>query len=112
MMMAGGAKKHVPEGLPEVDSKSYGKFAVTNEVAAYRVSYATRNKMRVPAIVYHPAGETIMRRRADRGEPAGRRQEFLAGGLGRHSVCARRRSGADLRSAGASMNATGSGGLG
>ena len=60
-MMAGGAKKHVPENLPKVEEKFYGKFAVTNDVAADRVSYATADDLRVPAIAYHPAGATIMK---------------------------------------------------
>ena len=61
LMMAGAAKKHLPEGLPRVDAKFYGKFAPAKDVAADRVSYATDYSMRVPAIVYHPAGATIVK---------------------------------------------------
>jgi len=50
---------HVPEPLPETESKSYGQFSPAPGVAADRVSYATSYGLRVPAIVYHPAGATI-----------------------------------------------------
>ncbi len=44
-----------------MEAKFYGKFAPTKDVAADRVSYATGYSMRVPAIVYHPAGATILK---------------------------------------------------
>ncbi|HEY3456148.1 MAG TPA: alpha/beta fold hydrolase [Bryobacteraceae bacterium] len=50
---------HVSDPLPQLESKSYGSFAVVPDVAADRVSYATDYSLRVPAIVYHSAGATI-----------------------------------------------------
>jgi len=50
---------HVPDPLPNVAEKLYGRFAPTSDVTADRVSYATDYGMRVPAIVYHQAGATI-----------------------------------------------------
>jgi len=51
---------HVPDPLPALRDKSYGQIAVTPDVAADRVSYATGYEMRVPALVYHNAGATVM----------------------------------------------------
>src|SRR5581483_495642 len=50
---------HVPQPLPNVQAKTYGQFSPAAGVAADRVSYATDYALRVPAIVYHPAGATI-----------------------------------------------------
>jgi len=50
---------HVPDPLPNVAEKLYGRFPVTTDVTADRVSYVTDYGMRVPAIVYHQAGATI-----------------------------------------------------
>ena len=52
---------HVPDPLPNLAEKSYGKFSPTKDVAADRVSFVTDYLLRVPAIVYHPAGATITR---------------------------------------------------
>jgi len=54
------AKLHVPDPLPALRDKSYGQFSVTPDIAADRVSYATGYEMRVPALVYHKAGATVM----------------------------------------------------
>ena len=50
---------HVPQQLPNVEAKSYGKFLPAAGVEADRVSYATDYELRIPAIVYHPAGATL-----------------------------------------------------
>src|SRR5579885_421351 len=50
---------HIPQPLPELRAKSYGQFSPASGVTADRVSYATACDLRVPAIVYHPAGATI-----------------------------------------------------
>jgi dienelactone hydrolase len=50
---------HVPDPLPDVAGKLYGRFTPAKDVAADRVSYATDYGLRVPAIVYHQAGATI-----------------------------------------------------
>ncbi len=50
---------HVPERSPALASKFYGKFRPASGVDADRVSYGTDYGLRVPAIVYHPAGATI-----------------------------------------------------
>ena len=50
---------HVPQQLNKPDEKFYGKFTPAAGVTADRVSYATDYNLRVPAIVYHPAGATI-----------------------------------------------------
>lgn len=50
---------HVPEPLPHPEEKSYGQFSPAPGVTAERVSYATDYSLRVPAIVYRPAGATI-----------------------------------------------------
>ena len=52
---------HVPDPLPKLDEKLYGKFSPAPDVAADRVSYATDYDLRVPAIVYHQAGATIVK---------------------------------------------------
>jgi len=54
------ASLHVPDPLPALRDKSYGRFSVTADIAADRVSYATGYEMRVPALVYHKAGATVM----------------------------------------------------
>jgi dienelactone hydrolase len=54
------ATLHVPAPLPALESKSYDRFSPAAGVAAERVSYATDYGLRVPAIVYHPAGATIV----------------------------------------------------
>jgi len=51
---------HVPDPLPALRDKSYGQFPVTPDIAVDRVSYATSYEMRVPALVYHKAGATVM----------------------------------------------------
>jgi dienelactone hydrolase len=50
---------HVRQPLPNVEAKFYGKFSPTSGVDADRVSYTTEYELRVPAIVYHPAGATL-----------------------------------------------------
>jgi dienelactone hydrolase len=50
---------HVPQPLPELREKSYGKISITKDVAADKVSFETAYRLRVPAIVYHSAGATI-----------------------------------------------------
>ena len=50
---------HVPQPLPKPEEKSYGQFTPAPGVTAERVSYATDYSLRVPAIVYRPAGATI-----------------------------------------------------
>jgi dienelactone hydrolase len=52
---------HIPDPLPETDSKSYGKFSVAPGVSAERVSYRTDYRLRVPAILYHSTGATIVK---------------------------------------------------
>jgi dienelactone hydrolase len=51
----------VPEQLPALREKIYGQFTPAERVAADRVSYATDYDLRVPAIVYHPPGATIVK---------------------------------------------------
>lgn len=50
---------HIPQPLPPLAANSYGKFSPAPDVAADRVSFATAESLRIPAIVYHPAGATI-----------------------------------------------------
>lgn len=50
---------HVLEPLPKPQEKSYGQFSPASGVTADRVAYSTDYGLRVPAIVYHPAGATI-----------------------------------------------------
>lgn len=50
---------HINQPLPSLESKNYGKFSPAPGVTAERVSYATADELRVPAIVYHAAGATI-----------------------------------------------------
>jgi len=50
---------HVQEPLPKPQEKSYGQFSPAPGVTADRVAYSTDYGLRVPAIVYHPAGATI-----------------------------------------------------
>ncbi len=54
-----GSTLHVPQPLPNLQLKSYGKFSPAAGVEADRVSYSTGYSLRVPAIVYHEAGPTI-----------------------------------------------------
>ena len=51
---------HVPDPLPPLRSKSYDQFSPAPGVTADRVSYVTAYDLRVPAIVYHPAGATVL----------------------------------------------------
>ena len=51
---------HVPQPLPALQAKPYDHFSPAAGVTADRVSYATDYGLRVPAIVYHPAGATIL----------------------------------------------------
>jgi len=50
----------IPNPLPDLRAKSYGQFPVTHDIAADRVSYQTNYNLRVPAIVYHSAGATVV----------------------------------------------------
>lgn len=50
---------HVPDALPDLKPKLYGRFSPTKDITADRVSYASDYGLRVPAIVYHQAGATI-----------------------------------------------------
>ncbi len=50
---------HVPRQLVNPGEKSYGQFTPAPGVTAERVSYATDYSLRVPAIVYRPAGATL-----------------------------------------------------
>lgn len=50
---------HITQPLPANEAKSYGTFSAAPGVDADRVSFATDYYLRVPAIVYHPAGATI-----------------------------------------------------
>ncbi len=54
-----GQTLHVPDPLPKLAEKNYGRFAPTKDVAADRISFGTDYGLRVPAIVYHQAGATI-----------------------------------------------------
>jgi dienelactone hydrolase len=49
----------VPDPLPALRDKSYGQFPVA-DVVADRISYATGYDLRVPALVYHQAGATVL----------------------------------------------------
>lgn len=51
---------HIPDPLPDVRDKSYDHFSPAPGVTADRISYATDYNLRVPAIVYRPAGATIV----------------------------------------------------
>ncbi len=53
------ATLHVPQPLPALQDKTYGSFAPVPDVTAERVAYSTAYELRIPAIVYHPAGATI-----------------------------------------------------
>jgi dienelactone hydrolase len=50
---------HVTRPLPQPEEKGYGQFSPAPGVTADRVAYSTDYGLRVPAIVYHPAGATI-----------------------------------------------------
>ena len=52
---------HVPEEMPALREKSYGQFNPAPDVVAERVSYSTDYDLKVPAIVYHGAGATIVK---------------------------------------------------
>jgi dienelactone hydrolase len=52
---------HIPAELPAIRDKSYGQFKPVPDVVADRVSYITSYDMRVPAVVYHGAGATILK---------------------------------------------------
>jgi len=52
---------HIADPLPDVRAKSYGQFSPAPGVTADRVSYGTGYGLRVPAIVYHAAGATIVK---------------------------------------------------
>ncbi len=54
------ATLHITLPLPALEDKSYTKFSPAPGVTADRVSYATDYGLRVPAIVYHEAGPTIV----------------------------------------------------
>jgi dienelactone hydrolase len=54
-----GQTLHVPDPLPKLAEKMYGRFSPTKDVAADRISFGTDYRLRVPAIVYHQAGATI-----------------------------------------------------
>jgi dienelactone hydrolase len=51
---------HVPDPLPNVAPKSYDQFSPAPGITADRVSYATAYGLRVPAIVYHQSGASIV----------------------------------------------------
>ncbi len=55
---------HISEDLAKPEGKTYGSFSPAPGVIADRVSYATGYSLRIPAIVYHPAGHKKMRRPA------------------------------------------------
>lgn len=55
------AKLHTIQPLPPPRAQSYGQSSAAPGVAAERVSYATGYGLRVPAILYHEAGATILR---------------------------------------------------
>lgn len=44
----------IPDSLPSIEPASYGTFSPAEGVVAERVTYATTNGVRVPAIVYRP----------------------------------------------------------
>lgn len=50
----------IPDPLPNLRDKSYGQFPVTHDISADRISYQTADNLRVPAIVYHSAGATVV----------------------------------------------------
>ena len=52
---------HVPNPLPEPRPKEYGSFSPAPGVTADRVAYSTDYGLRIPAIVYHQAGASIVR---------------------------------------------------
>jgi dienelactone hydrolase len=54
------ATLHVPSPLPALESKAYDRFSPAPGVTADRVSYATDYGLRVPGIVYHSAGASIV----------------------------------------------------
>src|ERR1700679_2640576 len=45
----------IPQELPRLEARSYGKWAPMAGVVAERVSFATSSGMRIPGIVYRPA---------------------------------------------------------
>jgi dienelactone hydrolase len=50
---------HVTRPRPNLKDKMYGRFSPAAGVTADRISYATDDGLRVPAIVYHESGPTI-----------------------------------------------------
>jgi hypothetical protein len=51
---------HVPDPLPALRDKGYGQLPIAQNIVADRISYATGYDMRVPALVYHAAGATVV----------------------------------------------------
>ena len=51
---------HIPDPAPNLASKSYDQFSPAPGVTADRISYATAYDLRVPAIVYHQSGASIV----------------------------------------------------
>lgn len=51
---------HIPDPLPNLASKPYDQFSPAPGITADRVSYATDYVLRVPAIVYHQSGASIV----------------------------------------------------
>jgi dienelactone hydrolase len=51
---------HITDPLPNLASKSYDQFLPAPGITADRISYATGYDLRVPAIVYHQSGASIV----------------------------------------------------
>jgi dienelactone hydrolase len=51
---------HIPDSLPNLAPKSYDQFSPASGITADRISYATDYGLRVPAIVYHQSGASIV----------------------------------------------------
>ncbi len=51
---------HIPGALPDPRDKLYGQSNIAADVVADRISFATNYGLRVPAIVYHKPGATIV----------------------------------------------------
>jgi hypothetical protein len=51
---------HIPDPLPELRDKLYGQFTAAPDVVADRISFETEYKLRIPALVYHKPGATIV----------------------------------------------------
>lgn len=54
------AALHIPTPLPNLRDKLYGQLNPTPDVAADRISFATEFNLRIPALVYHKTGATIV----------------------------------------------------